>query len=107
MLEWAYMRLTILYRQNSDHAREVTDFVEMFRRRYPDKRVELLDIETRAGATEATLHEIMQYPALIVTSYEGRVIQQWEGLPLPIVDEVGGQLANQALEPGIESVTLE
>ena len=100
------MRLTILYRQNSDHARDVTEFVEMMRRRYPGKRIELLDIESRAGATEATLHEIMQYPALIVTSYEGRVMQQWEGLPLPAIDEVGGQLTDSALEPGVESVKL-
>lgn len=89
----------ILYRQNSDHARAVTDFAEMFRRRYPGKRAELLDIETRGGAAEANLHEVTQYPALIITSYEGRVVQQWEGLPLPVVDEVGGQLTDQALEP--------
>lgn len=93
------MRLMILYRQNSDHARDVTDFVEVLRRRYPGKKAELLDIETRAGATEASLHDIMQYPALIVTSYEGRVMRQWEGLPLPIVDEVGGMLTDSALEP--------
>jgi hypothetical protein len=70
----------------------VTDFLEMLRRRYPDKKPELLDINTRVGAAEATLHGITRYPALIVTSFEGRVLQQWEGLPLPLIDEVAGMM---------------
>ncbi len=93
------MRLTILYKENSDHARDVLEFVEMLRRRYPGKKAELIDVETRAGATEASLHDVSQYPALIITSYEGRVMQIWEGLPLPVIDEVGGQLTDTALEP--------
>lgn len=86
------MRLTILYREKSDHARMVTEFVEMLKRRYPEKRPELIDIDTRIGATEAMIHDISRFPALIITSYEGRVIQQWEGEPLPLLDEVGGML---------------
>lgn len=93
------MRLTILYKENSDHTRDVLEFVEMLRRRYPGKKAELLDVETRAGATEASLHSVSQYPALIITSYEGRVMQMWEGLPLPVIDEVGGQLTDSSLEP--------
>jgi hypothetical protein len=86
------MRLTIIYRDNSEHARPVTDFLEMLRRRYPDKKPEILDIDTRIGASMATLHGISQYPALIVTSFEGRVLQQWEGLPMPLIDEVAGMM---------------
>ena len=87
-----HMRLTILYRDSSEHARSVTDFIEMMRRRYPDKKPELIDIDTRVGAAEASLHGVVQYPALIVTSFEGRVLQQWEGLPLPLLDEVAAMM---------------
>jgi hypothetical protein len=86
------MRLTILYREHSDHARAVSEFVGTMRRCYPGKKIELLDIDTRAGASEAALHGVVQYPALIITSYEGRVMNQWEGDNLPTIDEVAGQL---------------
>jgi hypothetical protein len=89
------MRLTVLYRDNSEHARSVFEFIEMLRRRYPDKKADLLDIDTRQGAAEAVLHGIMQYPAFVVTSIDGRVLQQWEGLPTPLIDEVAGMMLEQ------------
>ncbi len=86
------MRLTILYRDRSEHSRSVTDFVEMMRRRYPNKKPELIEIDTRMGAAEASLHGVTQYPALIVTSFDGHVLQQWEGTPLPLIDEVAAMM---------------
>jgi hypothetical protein len=70
----------------------VYDFVEMMRRRYPHKKPELLDIDTRDGAAEASLRGIVQYPAIVVTAYDGRALQQWEGLPLPLIDQVAGMM---------------
>jgi hypothetical protein len=84
------MRLVALYRRNSEQARPVYEFIEMFRRRYPEKTIEELDIDTRDGAAEATLYGVMQYPAIIATSFDGRVLGMWEGLPLPLIDEVAG-----------------
>ncbi len=89
------MRLTILYRDNSDHARSVTDFLEMLRRRYPDKSAELLNIDTREGSATASIHGIMRYPAFLVTTFDGRVLQQWEGMPIPLIDEVAGMMLEQ------------
>ena len=98
------MGLTILYRERSEHARAVTEFVEMLKRRYPAKQVKLIEIDTKEGADEARLHGVTQYPAFIVTSYEGRVIQQWEGEHLPLIDEVGGMIVDSTLEPESSSV---
>lgn len=92
------MRLTVLYRERSDHARAVTEFVEMLRRRYPGKKAHLLDIDTREGAAEASMYDVVRYPAVIVTTYEGRVSQVWQGLPLPLIDEVGSLLRDEALD---------
>ncbi len=89
------MRLLILYRDKSDHSRDISEFVEMLRRRYPGKSATLEDIDTKEGAADAVLHGVVKYPALIITSYEGRVMQQWEGLPLPTIDEVASLLVVQ------------
>lgn len=86
------MKLVIIYRPKSDHARAVTDFVEMLKRRYPSKEAELLSTESIAGSEMARMHGITRYPALILKTYEGRVASQWEGEPLPLVDEVGSQI---------------
>ena len=93
------MKLTIIYRENSEHARAVTDFVEILRRRYPGKEAELLDIDTKQGADKAAVYGVTQYPALLLTNFEGRVYSQWEGEPLPIVDEVGSQIQDERSAP--------
>lgn len=90
------MRLTILYKEKSDHAREVATFVEMMRRLHPDKDCHLTDVETRSGAATASLYGIVQYPAILVTAYDGSVQSLSEGLPLPRVDEIAGQLHTQS-----------
>jgi hypothetical protein len=89
------MRLVAIYRQKSDHARIVYEFIETLRRRYPDKHVEELEIDSREGAAEAILYGVVQYPALIATSMDGRVLGVWEGVPLPMIDEVAGMLLVQ------------
>lgn len=86
------MGLVALYRVNSEQARPVYEFVEMMRRRYPGKTIKELDIDTRDGSAEASLYGIVSYPALISTSLDGRVLGIWEGLPLPLIDEVVGSI---------------
>lgn len=66
------------------------EFIEMMRRRYPDKAIEEFDLDTRDGAAEASLYGVTQYPAIIATAVDGRVLGMWEGLPLPLIDEVAG-----------------
>lgn len=86
------MRLVVLYRKRSDHARSAYEFIEMMRRRYPDKKVIEMDLDTREGAAEASLYGIMRYPAIITTGDDGRILGSWEGLPLPMIDEVVGSI---------------
>jgi hypothetical protein len=86
------MNLSIVYRERSDHARSVAEFVENLRRRYPDKSAKLYDIETRDGAAEASLYDIVQYPAVVVTSGDGRLLMLREGEPLPLIDEIASYL---------------
>jgi thiamine phosphate synthase YjbQ (UPF0047 family) len=89
------MRLAVIYRQNSDHARSVYEFKEMMRRRYPDKQITEYELDTRDGAAEAHLYGVVSYPAIIVTANNGKVLGAWEGLPLPLIDEVAGLLLEE------------
>lgn len=85
-----------MYKERSEHARDVATFVEMMRRQYPDKKAELLDVETREGAAVASMYDIMQYPAVMITAYDGSVHFLQQGKPMPRVGEVAGQLHTQA-----------
>lgn len=84
------MRLTVIYRPDSEHARSVYEFIEMVRRRYPDKPITELNIDSREGAAEASLYGVVQYPAIITTAFDGAMLGMWEGTPLPLIDEVVG-----------------
>lgn len=98
MLYLSIMGLVALYRKNSEQARAVYEFIEMMRRRYPDRNIVEKDIDTRDGAAEASLYGVMSFPAIISTSMDGRVLGMWEGLPLPLIDEViGSALELQAV----------
>lgn len=89
------MRLTILYRENSEQARPVSEFVEMMRRQYPGRRARVVDINTREGAAEASIYGVVSYPAFIVTAEDGRVVQHWEG-SVPLIGEVASLIDEKA-----------
>ncbi len=72
------MRTIILAREMTDYARPVAEFVEMFRRKYPDIAVVIVDLDTKEGAERARMYAITQYPAVIVSADDGRVIQIWQ-----------------------------
>ena len=82
------MKVVVLYRPNSDHSRKVEDFASDFSRVYRDKRLELVSLDTRDGASTATLYDVMQYPAVLALANDGHVLQEWEGEMLPRTSEV-------------------
>ena len=89
------MKAVVLYREHSEQYRPVHEFITMLERRYPGRSIQRLDIDTRDGAAEASLYGVAQYPAIIVKSIDGQVIQKWEGEHLPMVDEVAVHLLHE------------
>lgn len=81
------MRVTILYRSNSDHERSIIDFDREYSHR-TGRNIEMLDLNTRDGSSMASLYDIMQYPAILAIADDGRVQQVWQGESLPLIDEV-------------------
>lgn len=82
------MKVLLLYRPNSEHARMVEEFVHEFQRREAARHIELLDVDSRDGSATASLYDIMQHPAILVLADDGQVLQMWVGPQLPMMDEV-------------------
>jgi hypothetical protein len=81
------MRVIVVYKQQTDYARQVEEFLESFKRQ-TGRELETLDPETRDGGGFCETYDIMEYPTLIAITDDGQVQNQWKGLPLPTISEV-------------------
>lgn len=82
------MKLTILWNEQTDYAREVRDWKRDYTSDTGFSDFIDLDPETIAGERFAQLYDILQYPAVVVTDDDGRLINMWKGTPMPQIDEV-------------------
>jgi hypothetical protein len=82
------MRILILYRPNSEHARRIEEFIRDFKSSYTAGNMEIQDVDSREGIATATLYEIMQYPAILVLQPDGVAQKVWQGHDLPLMGEV-------------------
>lgn len=84
----------MLYRPNSDHARDVETFFRDFQRLHDfgTNKVELVSVNTRDGAATASLYDILAYPAVLAIANDGAVLNVWPGPQLPLMDEVVGYM---------------
>lgn len=89
------VKLLILYRPNSEHASDIESYVRDFQRRYEiGRKIEMLSINTRDGAANASLYDVVAYPAILVLADDGSMVNFWQGMPLPLMDEVAGYANN-------------
>ena len=82
------MKVLILYRSDSEESRVVESFIHDFRTRHEEGHLEVLDIDTREGSATATLYDVMRYPSILALRDDGSVLRSWEGVPLPMMDEL-------------------
>lgn len=88
------MKVLVLYRPNSEHARLIEEFIHDFQSRHQDERLEALNIDTRDGSAMASLYDVMQYPAILVVQTDGGIQKAWEGVQLPLMEEVASYARN-------------
>lgn len=81
------MRVRVIYRYESDHAREVLDYLRDFERRTGYK-IEEVDPDTADGAHVCRTYDIVEYPTIIATSNDGQLLTMWRGRPLPSIGDV-------------------
>lgn len=81
------MKVVVLYRPNSEYSRKVEDFAKELERQY-QARIDLLSLDTRDGASTASLYDIMRNPAVLVLANDGQLIKEWQGDQMPLMNEV-------------------
>lgn len=81
------MRAVVVYKEESDHAREVIDYLADFMRQ-TGRELETIDPETADGAAFCRTYDIVEYPSIIALSDDGVLQNLWRGRPLPTIAEV-------------------
>lgn len=86
------MKLAFLYHPNSEDARKVEEFAHDFIRQ-TGGNIELISLETMAGAEMARVYGIVSYPAILARRDNGELVNSWEGDTLPLMSEVAGYIS--------------
>ena len=81
------MKVVVVYKGDTDYAREVTDYLRDFHRQ-TGKELETLDPDTADGASFCRTYDIVEYPSVVAMSDDGRMQNLWRGRPLPTISEV-------------------
>jgi hypothetical protein len=90
------VKLLVLYRPESEHTSAVESFVRDYQSRYDSgRKLEMVSLNTRDGAATASLYDIMEYPAILALANDGSVLNVWQGIPMPLMDEVAGYAYEQ------------
>lgn len=81
------MRVRVIYKSESDHAREVINYLRDFSRQ-TGQEIEEINPDTADGAQLCRVYDIVEYPTIIATSEDGSLQNMWRGRPLPTISEV-------------------
>ncbi len=81
------MSLFIFYKSESEHDRDVRDYLREFEQR-TSHALETVDPDSAHGIELCEVYDIVEYPTIIATSEDGQLRASWRGLPLPTIDEV-------------------
>ncbi|HPR09727.1 hypothetical protein KDA06_04390 [Candidatus Saccharibacteria bacterium] len=83
------MKILVLYRPNSEHARGVESFLHDLQKQHyiQPRNLKTLNMDSREGISTASIYDIMAFPAILVTADNGQYMKHWEG-NLPLMSEV-------------------
>ena len=81
------MRTIIIFKEESDHAREVFDYLRDFSRQ-TGRVLETMDPDTRDGSSFCRVYDIVEYPSIVALDDNGSLQNLWRGRPLPTISEV-------------------
>lgn len=81
------MRIVVVYKDVSDHGREVREYVDDFKRQ-TGLKIEVMDPDSGRNEFFLQAYDIVEYPTILAIADDGRLLQIWRGRPLPLFDEV-------------------
>lgn len=73
------MKVLILYRPNSEHARKIEQYCRDFVGRDKGRKVDLVNIDTIEGSHLAELYAVTRYPAVVASANDGTMLHLWQG----------------------------
>lgn len=81
------MDAIIFYRKNSESEMQARNYARDFEMK-TGRKLEPMEVDSKEGLELARLYDIVQYPAILVRAKDGKLLQMWQGEPLPLNDEV-------------------
>ncbi len=81
------MRIVVVYRDASDHGREVREYIDDFKRQ-TGLEIEQMNSDDSRNQFFLQAYDIVEYPTILAIADDGRLLQMWRGRPLPLIDEV-------------------
>lgn len=83
------MRVVIIYRPDSENAREVEQYIADFNRFHPGENIETYNIDSIEGSNLAQVYGIMDHPVVIALNNDGQLQQIWQGVSkLPLMNDL-------------------
>ena len=86
------MKVLVVYRRESDTGRAVEEFIHDFRGLHPQAVIEEKSLDTVEGAEAARVYDITNPPAVIAARDDGSPLNIWQGVPLPLMNDVASYL---------------
>ena len=83
------MKLLVLYRPDSEHARATEVFLHDLSRQHDidPGDIRTVSVDSREGVALAQLYGIMAYPGIIITEDNGAYVKHWSG-DFPLMEEL-------------------
>ncbi|MDB5162519.1 MAG: hypothetical protein JWO54_82 [Candidatus Saccharibacteria bacterium] len=81
------MRVVVIFKEETDYARQVLDYIRDFKRQ-TGHELPTLNPETSEGIGFCETYDIVEYPTIVALSDSGQMQNMWRGLPLPTISEV-------------------
>lgn len=81
------MRVVVVYRDNSEQARDVIDYLHDFKQR-TGRDLDTLDPDSIEGEQFCRAYDIVEYPTVIAVADNAVMQNMWRGLPLPTISEL-------------------
>ena len=83
------MRVVIIYRPNSENARQVEEYIADFNRFHPGENLETFDIDSIEGINLAQIYGVVEHPVLLAINNDGQMQQMWQGISrLPLMNDL-------------------
>ncbi len=81
------MRVVIIWRDDTDYARTVLDWLHDFEKRV-GAMPESLSPDEPEGESLCRAYDIVEYPTILALDSDGSLLQMWRGIDMPRIGDV-------------------